>query len=168
MEGENRPRKYKDIKELRRDWDMERKYLRETRERELEEALEWKNERDRLRVQVRQLEEYSQESGPMIGDGQTSLPTENVGKIEETSHELEHEKEERGEETGETRTPQDSRDQSGETSMVLPSTKTRDRDTHSESRRRATLAADEASQSYQTNPSTTSPTGDPSQQSHYQ
>ena len=31
---------------------MERNYLRETRKRELEEELEWKNERDRLRVQV--------------------------------------------------------------------------------------------------------------------
>lgn len=60
------------------------------------------------------------EGGPMIGDGQTSLQTENVGEIEETSCELEHEKEEKGEETGVTKTLQDLCDQSGETSMVLP------------------------------------------------
>ena len=92
----------------------------------------------------------------MIGDGQTSLQKENVGEM---SCELEHEKKERGEETGVTKTPQDSRDQSGETSMVLPPTKTRDSDTFSESSRRMTFAADGATKRYQTNLSTTSTTG---------
>ena len=43
--------------------------------------------------------------------------------------------------------------------MVLPSMKTGDSDTYSESRRRVTLAADEVTRRYHTNPSTTSITG---------